>query len=263
MIALLSIQRGDKIGLVGPNGCGKTTLIRTICEEETIDSGEMWISPTLKISQLTQDVTDLNVEKTSNELIKETQFVRSEAQRLMNLLVSMGLGESMLKKPIDQLSLGERTRLKLAQLIIQDQDLLILDEPTNHLDLASRERLEDTLISYNGTLLVVSHDRYFLEKICDKLLVFKDGKIQKIESGYKGYLERIETKKKPIIKNKEQLEEEKMVIENHLIRIIGELGKYKPEDSKYQALDAEFNELMKRKRNYLNKRCIQWGGFGY
>lgn len=243
-----SIQRGDKIGLVGPNGCGKTTLIRTICEEETIDSGEMWISPTLKISQLTQDVTDLNVEKTSNELIKETQFVRSEAQRLMNLLVSMGLGESMLKKPIDQLSLGERTRLKLAQLIIQDQDLLILDEPTNHLDLASRERLEDTLISYNGTLLVVSHDRYFLEKICDKLLVFKDGKIQKIESGYKGYLERIETKKKPIIKNKEQLEEEKMVIENHLIRIIGELGKYKPEDSKYQALDAEFNELMKRKK---------------
>ncbi|NBI30871.1 ribosomal protection-like ABC-F family protein [Chengkuizengella marina] len=243
-----SIVRGEKIGLIGPNGCGKTTLLQILCKKETLDEGDLWISPTLKISYLTQDVNDLDPEKTINEIIKETYNTRNEAQKTINLLISMGLEESMMNKPIRQLSLGERTKFKLAQLINQNRDLLILDEPTNHLDLPSREQLEKTLETYSGTLLIVSHDRYFLEKICDKLLVFRDSKIQKVESGYKDYLEKVEIEKTSDFKKQENKFEEKMIIDNRIIQIIGELGRLNPEEVEYQVLDEEFKKLNKRKK---------------
>ncbi|NDI33181.1 ribosomal protection-like ABC-F family protein [Chengkuizengella sediminis] len=247
-----SILRGEKIGLIGPNGCGKTTLLRLFCNEETLESGDLWISPSLKISHLTQDVNDLESQKTINELIQQTYVYREEAQKTVNLLISMGLEESMLNKSIKQLSLGERTRFKLAQLMNENKDLLILDEPTNHLDLASREQLEKTLVSYGGTLLIVSHDRYFLEKTCEKLLVFKNEKIQKVENGYKNYLEKVELEKTPNLKIQEKTLEEKMIIENRLIQIMGELGRLNPIDSEYQSLDEEFKQLMKRKKQLFD-----------
>lgn len=132
--------------------------------KETSDSGDLWISPTAKIAYLTQDVTDLKPEKTVLSLIQDLFEIRSEAAKARTLLANMGFHENMLKQPIKTLSLGERMRVKLALLILQQHDLLILDEPTNHLDLASREQLEEALLSFSGTLLVVSHDRFFLEK---------------------------------------------------------------------------------------------------
>ena len=242
------ILRGEKIGLLGPNGCGKTTLIRMIMNGETADTGQLWVSPAARIAYLTQDVMDLNPELTVLELIEGTHDIRSDAGKARTMLANMGFDEAMLKKPIKQLSLGERTRIKLAGLIMQDQDLLILDEPTNHLDLTSREQLEETLASYTGTLLVVSHDRYFLEKTCDQLLVFAEGKIRKVESGFKAYMEKLELEKGAPRNDKGQMQEQKMIIENRLAFLIGELSRYIPGDSQYEALDLEFKELMKEKK---------------
>jgi macrolide transport system ATP-binding/permease protein len=243
------IQRGEKIGLLGPNGCGKTTLIRMIIGRETVDSGQLWVSPTTKIAYLTQDVTDLDLdsERTVLDLIQDTHAIRDEAGKARTLLANMGFEEVMLKKPINQLSLGERTRIKLAQLIMREQDLLILDEPTNHLDLTSREKLEQTLISYSGTLLVVSHDRYFLEKTCDKLLVFADGKIQNVESGFKEYLEKAELKKTAPMGNRDH-QEEQMIVENRIAFLLGEISRHSPGDSEYEALDLEFKQLIVQKK---------------
>jgi macrolide transport system ATP-binding/permease protein len=242
------IQRGEKIGLLGPNGCGKTTLLRMIIGQETVDSGQLWVSPTAHIAYLTQDVTDLDSERTVLDLIQDTHAIRDEAGKARTLLANMGFEEAMLKKPIKQLSLGERTRIKLAQLIMREQDLLILDEPTNHLDLTSREQLEKTLISYGGTLLVVSHDRYFLEKTCDKMLIFADSKIQKVESGFKEYLEKEEQKKTVPKGNMDIHNEQRMIIENRIAFLLGEISRHTAGDSEYEALDLEFKQLIEQKK---------------
>ena len=247
------IQRGERIGLLGPNGCGKTTLIEMILGSELVDSGELWVSPTANISYLTQDVTDLNPERTVLDLLHQTHPQREQSSKARTLLAGMGFNEAMLKKPIKQLSLGERTRVKLAQLIMEEQDLLILDEPTNHLDLVSREQLEETLTSYSGTLLLVSHDRYFIEATCDKMLVFANGKIQKVETGFEEYTALTKQKKSATKENKAEQHEQMMIIENRIAYLLGEISKYAQGDSQYEALDQEFKQLIKQKQQLLSR----------
>ncbi|QGQ94892.1 ABC transporter ATP-binding protein [Paenibacillus psychroresistens] len=247
------IQRGDRIGLLGPNGCGKTTLLQMILGREPIDSGQLWVSPSAQIAYLTQDVSGLDPQRSVLELLQGAHVDPMQVGKARTLLANMGFDESMLIKPIQQLSLGERTRIKLAQLLMQDQDLLILDEPTNHLDLTSREQLEDTLSTYNGTLMIVSHDRYFLEKTCDKLLIFADGKIQRFERGFAEYKEKIEQQKSAPLANREDIHEQKMIIENRMAYLLGELNKYSSADSQYVALDMEFKRLVEMKKQISTK----------
>ena len=144
------ILRGEKVGLVGPNGSGKTTLLRIILNQEEQDGGELWLSPSLRPGYLSQDVLDMDEEKNALEILGVVQ--KEEVTRARTLLANMGFDAAMVTKPVGKLSLGERTRIKLAGMILQENDLLILDEPTNHLDLHSREKLEETLLDYNGTV---------------------------------------------------------------------------------------------------------------
>ncbi len=246
------IGRGEKVGLVGPNGCGKTTFVRMLLGEVFPDQGEIWVSPSAKIAYLSQDVTDLNPERTALELL---QGDREQISRARTLLANMGFDESMLKKPIGLLSLGERTRIKIANLILRETDVLILDEPTNHLDLPSREQLEQTLSDYEGTLLLISHDRYMLERICEKLLVFDGSQIRKIESGFKEYMEASSSssRKKSSKDNREHLKEQIMVIENRISFLLGELSRHTPGDPQYEALDAEFKQLVQKKKELAGR----------
>lgn len=242
------IQPSDRIGIFGENGCGKTTLIKIIMGEEEINSGRLYVSPSAKISYLSQDVLDLDKGKIVLDVFDTT--TREKRSMTRTLLANMGFDEEMIRKPIKFLSLGERTRIKIAQLILQKNNVLILDEPTNHLDLHSREKLEETLEDYNGTILIVSHDRYMLERICDKMLIFNDGKLQRLEYGFKEYLSRfynkdsIKKKTKNIDKN---IKEKNLIIENRLAYLLGELSKYSPEDPEYAKLDLEFKELIEMK----------------
>jgi len=233
------VLRGEKLGVIGPNGCGKTTLIRILLGQERQDSGDLWLSPSLKPGYLSQVVMDMDTNKNALEILGVRQ--REAVTRARTLLACMGFDAAMVQKPAGKLSLGERTRLKLASMILQQNDLLVLDEPTNHLDLHSREQLEETLLDYNGTILIVSHDRYLLERVCDKLLVFEDGSIRKVETGFKQYRQGAKGQHKT-------RQQDKLVIETRMAWLINEMGKYSPGEAEYTALDKEFQLLVQKKR---------------
>jgi len=242
------IQRGEKVGLIGPNGCGKTTLVRLILNEELPDKGSLWKSPSLSLGYLSQDVTDMDTNKNAMEVLGVTQ--KQEVTMARSMLASMGFDAAMVIKPVGKLSLGERTRLKLAAMILEENDLLILDEPTNHLDLHSREQLEETLLDYNGTIIMVSHDRYMLEQVCDKLLVFENQTIRKADAGFREYRDNSKTSNK---KDQQAGTEDRLIIETRMAWVLGELAKITPEDSSYSDLDREFKELAQKKRNLDTK----------
>lgn len=228
------IQRGDRIGLRGPNGCGKTTLLRMIMGNEALTDGELWVSPSVRIGYLSQEVTDLATD------ICALDYLDARGQggaQVRTMLANMGFTTPMLEKSIGSLSLGERTRIKLARLILEEIELLILDEPTNHLDLPSREQLEQTLEEFTGTIILVTHDRYLLEKICDKLLVFAEQGIFRSEAG----VSEDGQKSAPAV-------EDKLLLETRLARVLGELSGLSSDDPRYQELDAEFRELTARKQ---------------
>lgn len=131
------------------------------------------------------------------------------------------------------MSMGERVKLKLMEFMLAECDVLLLDEPTNHLDLPSRERLEQTLAAFPGTLLFASHDRYFRNKLADKLLVFEDGKLQKFEGTYEEWWNKKEQMPNDLLL---QLETERQAV-------LGKLSFLKPGDHAYSGLDRQFNEL--------------------
>lgn len=183
-----SINSDEKIGLIGPNGCGKTTLINMIMGTTSLSSGEIWKTPSLKVAYMSQDVFDLDETKTIFELA--STYDNATKQLFLTNLVNMGFDRTEFNTKVKNLSLGERMRIKLVQIIINDYNLLILDEPTNHLDLANKIELEESLKKFPGSILIASHDKYLLNEVTNKILVFKDGKIERYEGGYKDYMVR-------------------------------------------------------------------------
>jgi macrolide transport system ATP-binding/permease protein len=214
-----------------------------ILGEESVTSGELWKSDTLKIAYLSQDVDDLPAEKSALEALGFTD--REKILQARTLFANLGLKEQLITKPIEILSLGERTRVKLVDILMKEYDVLILDEPTNHLDLPSREQLEKTLHEFSGTIITVSHDFYFLNKLCEQLVVFDNQQLKRIEMKPDEYFER---KENPPQINDDT--ENLMVIENRMATILGELSLVDIKDPKYFQLDLEFKQLLAEKRKY-------------
>lgn len=191
--------------------------------------GEVWISPSANIGYLTQEVFDLPLEQTPAQLFyKETFEERGKVQTLMKHL---GFMASQWTEPIRNMSMGERVKCKLMAYILEEKDALILDEPTNHLDLPSREQLEDTLAQYNGTLIVVSHDRHFLEKTTSSKLVISNNSIQK--------------QWKELPRKRDNLKELRLKLEAERQEVLGKLSFMMPNDKAYTELDKRFHELTK------------------
>lgn len=236
------INHGERIGLLGENGCGKTTLIKMILDQESYTDGDLWRSDSIKIAYLSQDVDDLPADKTALEALGFTD--RESILKARTLFANLGLKEAFITKPIATLSLGERTRVKLVDMLMKEYDVLIIDEPTNHLDLPSREQLEKTLSDFTGTIITVSHDYYFLNKLCDRLLVFEKQQVKRFEMRAEEYFN------KDVMKESNQ-KEALLVIENKIALILGELSIIDQKDPKYHVLDQEFKELIKQKRNII------------
>lgn len=236
------INYGERLGLLGENGCGKTTLIKMILGQEGYSNGDLWSSDSVKIAYLSQDVDDLPSDKTAIEALgfKDHESVL----KARTLLANIGLKEALITKPIGTLSLGERTRVKLVDILMKEYDVLILDEPTNHLDLPSREQLENTLSEFTGTIITVSHDYYFLNKLCDRLLVFEDQQIRRIEMKPDEYLNQD-------VNKEDALKEALLIIDNKIASVLGELSFMDQKNPKYTELDKEFNELLKQKRKLM------------
>ncbi len=167
----MHISRGERIGIVGPNGCGKSTLLKMMAGRLVPDMGRVVIGHNVDLGFYDQELASVS---DHNTVLAEMQSVDPVATlgELRSFLGAFGFGEDLFDRQVARLSGGERGRLALMRLIKEGHNTLLLDEPTNHLDIRSRESLEAALIKYSGTLIVVSHDRRFLNKIVDKLVVF-------------------------------------------------------------------------------------------
>lgn len=185
----LTIEKGDRIGIIGENGSGKTTLLKILLGQEMPDDGIIEISSTAKIGYLTQDTSFEDEEKTILETFIQS-FDSMNQGEARNKLASMLFTSDDVYKKIKVLSGGEKIRLKLCILMNQNLNLLVLDEPTNHLDLNSREVLEENLMNYSGTLLFVSHDRYFLEKMTNKIWDLENKQMEVFSGNYDEYIDR-------------------------------------------------------------------------
>ena len=181
----LRVYKGDKIGVVGPNGSGKSTFLKLILGEKEADRGEINFGSNINLGYYDQEHSNLTPE---NNLIEELKKVSdAKEEKIRNFLGSFLFTGSEVLEKISTLSGGEKARVALAKLAIQDLNLLIMDEPTNHLDIKSREVLEKALKKYFGTMIVISHDRYFLNQIVDRIIAFKAGEIKKYKGNYSYY----------------------------------------------------------------------------
>jgi macrolide transport system ATP-binding/permease protein len=242
------IKHGERIGLVGSNGTGKTTFIKMLLGAEPLTKGSIWKSGSIRIAYLSQDVSDMPEDKSVYDYLE--LYERDQITKTRTIFANMGIDDDKLSKPISNLSLGERTRVKLVQMILQEYDVLILDEPTNHLDLPSREQLEETLSEFNGTLIIVSHDRFFVEKLCDKLLIIENKEIKRFETGLKEY----EEKRNKKYSNADQsLMEELSLIENKITELLGKISYCKAGTEEYLQVDQDLKNYMERKKQLKQK----------
>lgn len=236
-----TILAKERVGLLGSNGSGKSTFFRMLLGEESLE-GDLWKSESLNIGYLRQTVFDLPEDQTPFEFFGPTDF--EERGLIQTLMTNLGFSKEHWSRPISTMSMGERVKLKLMEFMLDQKDILILDEPTNHLDLPSREQLEKTLSTYPGTILLVTHDRYFLEKLTNKLLIFENKTIRKVEMGYSEWMHKTE---------ESSLEKELLSLETERQAVLGELSYLKQNDPKYSELDRKFIELSKR-INELKKK---------
>jgi ATP-binding cassette subfamily F protein 3 len=275
----LTILYQDSVCIVGSNGSGKTTLLKMILRECEPDSGSIKIGSRVKIGYLPQNVVYEDEELTILEYFLQLHDL-TQGEARSQLAKALFMKEDVNKK-IKSLSGGEKSRLKLCSLTFEKVNFMILDEPTNHLDIDSREVLEETLIQFDGTLFFVSHDRYFINKVADKMMAIENKGIKIYQGDYSYYLD--EHKKglgklsvappslpsKPIkkkvaseqpkninlSKKLERLEEEIEQYERKIKVIDGEMVDY--------ALDANrLNELFQAKEVLKEelKNCLeQWG----
>lgn len=184
----LLIQHGERVGLIGANGAGKSVLLRLILGMEPPSSGEIYIGPSVKIGYYAQEHETINFEQNLIDTVRRASPM-SESNAVSFLLRYLFTYPQMTHK-VGLLSGGERSRLQLALLVLSGANFLLLDEPTNNLDIASAEVLENALEEFVGTVLVISHDRYFLDRTVQRIVELKNGRMTEYIGGYSDYAEK-------------------------------------------------------------------------
>ena len=205
-------RRIDRIGIIGKNGSGKSTLLKTILGQVKPDSGNIVIGQTAKIGYFSQDSGELNPNQTVIESAKDiAEYVQTKdgtvsASKMLERFLFEG---AMQYTKIEKLSGGERRRLALLHTLISAPNILILDEPTNDLDITTLSILEDYLDSFDGVVITVSHDRYFLDRVVNRIFSFENGGIKLYEGGYSDYLEKAEPKTEEVKAEKKESDAKK------------------------------------------------------
>ena len=186
----IGVRRGQKIGIVGANGAGKTTLLRIINGEVELDEGIIDVRPGVEIGYFHQDHRTLDFDLTPVEQVQKLK-PRMEYAKIRSMLGQFQFTPEMVSTPLEKLSGGERARIAMLKLLLEENNMLLLDEPTNHLDTDAKEALEETLNKYDGSILTVSHDRWFLDKVCDTIWELPgDGTIRVYPGNYSDYIQR-------------------------------------------------------------------------
>ena len=184
----LTVLHGERIGVVGPNGAGKSVLLKTVVGELEPTEGEVWVGPSIRIGYLAQDQETLDPDASPLETVRLAH--RCSEGEAVALLMKFLFPYEQVRRPNRLLSGGERTRLQLLLLMLAQPNLLVLDEPTNHLDIDSVEALEAALEEFDGTVCAISHDRYFLDRVVDRIVEVRDAEAVSFEGGYSDWFER-------------------------------------------------------------------------
>lgn len=234
------LRPGEKVALMGNNGTGKTTLLRLILGLEPIDQGKLWISPSAKIGYLDQELQSIDNRRTVLEEVTRSGCQPALARQLLAGLLIRG---DAVFKPCSVLSMGERVRVAMAKLLVGQYDLLLLDEPTNFLDLESREKFEAALLAFAGAVIIVSHDRYLLDRVCGTTWHLQNGKLAVYPGKFSEYqaVQAIQKEASQFSK------EDKARLELRLAQLDGELCKLDRErdSASYQALEEEYFRIAK------------------
>jgi macrolide transport system ATP-binding/permease protein len=253
-----SVQRGEKVGIVGPNGSGKTTLLKLILGQELPSEGTIWVSPSARIGYMDQQLSNLDLKASVLEEVlgsfeKQTPELITKVRTMLGCFL---FTPDDVEKSIEVLSPGERKRVVLIKLLMSNLNVLVLDEPTEHLDLLSREKLEEALVSYGGTVILVSHDRYLLKRVCSKVISIENQKIQTYLGGFEEYHESYKAKDrrqtvgedKHDPKSPKLRSEERLLLETNLARLNSQLSMMTKDDPDYQDIEKEFFEVAGRLR---------------
>lgn len=247
-----NIYKREHVGIIGANGIGKSTLFKIILGEESHDSGEIRFGTNVNVGYFDQELEKLDVNKSIAEEIWDS-FPRLTYFELRKALAKFLFIDDDIYKMIDELSGGEKARVSLCKIMLSDVNFLVLDEPTNHLDIESKEVLEEALNSYEGTLLVISHDRYFLNKVANKILELKADGIHEFLGNYDYYLE----KKKRMREEEAFLEEPEEITKTQAKlnkkREREEKERLKKEKQAKDALEKEISVLEKHKDKIHNE----------
>lgn len=199
------IKKGDKIALIGPNGCGKTTLLKIISGQIPADQGEIRLGSRVEIAYFSQEHEDLNPNQTVlDEIVANFDLTLQEARTALG---GMLFSEDEVFKLVGDLSGGELGRLAFLKVILSRANFLLLDEPTNHLDIASCQVVESMLADFEGTVLVVSHDRYFIDQVADQVLSIEDGRAEYYRGNYSYYHEKKQEKEKNLLAEQRETKE--------------------------------------------------------
>ena len=183
----LHVRKGERVFLLGPNGCGKTTLLRVLMRRERPDAGTFYFGAKVRPGYYEQHMTGLNDALSALEEVREA-YPRMDDTAIRTALAAFLFRGDDVHKELGLLSGGERARVQLLKLMLSGANLLLLDEPTNHLDIASREALERALEEYDGTLLIVTHDRYLVDRLADRVLYLTGEGVEEYIGGYTEFL---------------------------------------------------------------------------
>ena len=194
--ASMHIRKGERVFLLGPNGCGKTTLMKIITGREAPDTGTVRLGARVQPGYYEQTMTSLDPASTALEEI-HSAYPRMDLTDVRSALAAFLIRGDDVFKEVGKLSGGEKARIQLLKLMLSGANLLLLDEPTNHLDISSREALEAALEDYEGTMLIITHDRYLVNRMADRILYMEPDGLAEYIGGYDDYLEAAAKKPKP------------------------------------------------------------------
>ena len=185
--AQATVMNGERVGIVGANGAGKSVLMKLILGEHPLDGGEIWIGPSIRTDYYAQEHETLRMTMTPIEALRDVRpmYEGEAVAKLGRFLIPYAAAS----QPIARLSGGEKSRVQLARMMIGGANCLLLDEPTNNLDIPSAEVLEAAIDEFAGTVIMISHDRYFLDRIADRIFEVIDGELRVYEGGYSYYVE--------------------------------------------------------------------------
>lgn len=194
----MHIKKGERVFIIGPNGCGKSTLFKILTSQLEPDFGAVRFGAKVDLSYFDQMQNDLDLSKTALDEVYDA-YPQMDLTQVRTVLGSFMFKGDDVFKQLSKMSGGERARVSLLKLMLKQGNLLLLDEPTNHLDTTSREALEKTLLNYGGTMLIISHDRYFINKLATRVLYMNDSGFSEYLGNYDYYLERTQTQTDDIV----------------------------------------------------------------